>query len=160
MESFLAITRALSDENRVRALLALGDQEVCECQLIELLRLAPSTVSKHMSILKQAGLVKGHKKGRWMYYRLPGTTASPIIRQALSWVRQAASKAPRIRMDSRRMEKILRTNRDMLCERQSTRRKLRGNHAALGPKPSMWAKSSSTFRTSNKKSIHSEEIIA
>jgi DNA-binding transcriptional ArsR family regulator len=48
MESILAITRALSDENRVRALLALGDQEVCVCQLIELLQLAPSTVSTYV----------------------------------------------------------------------------------------------------------------
>ena len=59
MESTLAIARALSDANRLRALLALGDQEVCVCQIIELLELAPSTVSKHMSILKQAKLVVG-----------------------------------------------------------------------------------------------------
>ena len=63
MESILAITRALSDENRVRALMALGDQEVCVCQLIELLQLAPSTVSKHMSVLKQARLVAGARRG-------------------------------------------------------------------------------------------------
>ena len=130
MESILAITRALSDENRVRALLALGDREVCVCQLIELLQLAPSTVSKHMSILKQAGLVAGQKKGRWMYYRLPGAKASPAIRQALSWVRQAASTAPHIQEDSERMEKILRTSRDRLCERQAARRKLGGKRAA------------------------------
>ena len=123
MESVLAITRALSDENRLRALLALRDQEVCVCQLIELLQLAPSTVSKHMSVLKQAELVAGHKKGRWMYYRLPGKAAAPIVRQALSWIRQAASEDPRVRMDARRMKKILGTNREALCERQSTRRK-------------------------------------
>lgn len=126
MESFLAITRALSDENRVRALLALGDQEVCVCQLIELLQLAPSTVSKHMSVLKQAGLVAGSKKGRWMYYRLPGTAASPTVRQALAWVRQAASEEARIRTDAGRMKKILKTKREMLCGRQATRRRQKG----------------------------------
>ena len=123
MESILAITRALSDENRVRALMVLGDQEVCVCQLIELLQLAPSTVSKHMSVLKQAKLVAGNKKGRWMYYRLPGKTAAPIVRRALSWIRQAASEDPRIRIDAKRMKKIIETNRDALCERQSIRRK-------------------------------------
>lgn len=123
MESLLAVTRTLSDENRVRALLALGDQEVCVCQLIELLQLAPSTVSKHMSILKQARLVVGRKKGRWMHYRLPGKTAAPVVRQVLSWVRQAASEDPRIRMDAGRMKKILETNRSLICKRQSTRRK-------------------------------------
>jgi DNA-binding transcriptional ArsR family regulator len=146
MESILAITRALSDENRVRALLALGDQEVCVCQLIELLQLAPSTVSKHMSILKQAGLVVGQKKGRWMYYRLPGTAAPPAIRQALSWIRQAVSKASRIQEDSERMEKILKTNRDRLCERQAARRRIGGNHTTSGAPPSIYANSGGTFR--------------
>lgn len=126
MESILAITRALSDENRVRALLALGDREVCVCQLIELLQLAPSTVSKHMSVLKQAHLVAGRKKGRWMYYRLPGKTTAPIVRQILSWVRQAASEDPCIRMDAGRMEKILETKRELICERQATRRRQKG----------------------------------
>jgi DNA-binding transcriptional ArsR family regulator len=125
MESLIAITRSLSDENRVRALLALGDQEVCVCQLIELLQLAPSTVSKHMSILKQAKLVVGRKRGRWMYYRLPGKTAPQIVRQGLSWVRQAATDDPRIRMDAERMKKILGTRKELICERQSIRRKKR-----------------------------------
>jgi ArsR family transcriptional regulator, arsenate/arsenite/antimonite-responsive transcriptional repressor len=123
VESILAITRALSDENRLRALMALGDQEVCVCQLIELLQLAPSTVSKHMSVLKQAKLVAGNKKGRWMYYRLPGAAASLTTRRALSWVRQAASKDPRVLKDAARMKKILEKNREMLCERQAALRR-------------------------------------
>jgi len=130
MESTLAITRALSDENRVRALLALDGRELCVCQIIELLELAPSTVSKHMSVLKHSGLVTGQKRGRWMYYRLPEMAASPVVQHALSWVRQAASKSPRIRMDMERIEKIIKTNREMLCERQSTRRKQLVNEVA------------------------------
>lgn len=123
MDAFIAITKALSDENRVRALLALGDQEVCVCQIIELLQLAPSTVSKHMSILKQAKLVSGRKKGRWMYYRLPGETASEIVRRAISLARQATSTDPRIRKDAERMRKILGTQKELICERQSIERK-------------------------------------
>jgi ArsR family transcriptional regulator, arsenate/arsenite/antimonite-responsive transcriptional repressor len=123
MDHVLSIARALSDENRVRALLALGDQEVCVCQLIELLQLAPSTVSKHMSILKQAKLVTGHKRGRWMYYRLPGKSASSIVQQALSWVRQAASHDEQILIDAEQMKKILETNREFICEQQAIRRK-------------------------------------
>jgi ArsR family transcriptional regulator len=123
MESILAIARALSDENRVRALLALGDEEVCVCQIIELLKLAPSTVSKHMSILKQAMLVAGQKKGRWMYYRLPGKAAPRVVRQAISWVRQAGFEDDGIQKDADRMKKILGTDRELLCERQSIRRK-------------------------------------
>lgn len=125
MHSLLAITRALSDENRVRALLSLGDQEICVCQLIELLHLAPSTVSKHLLILKQAGLAVGQKKGRWMYYRLPGRAAAPVVRRALLWVRRALNEDPRIQKDALRMKKILGTDRQALCERQSSLRRRR-----------------------------------
>ena len=67
---FMTITKALSDENRVRMLLALDGRELCVCQIIELLGLAPSTVSKHMSILANARLVEGRQEGRWRFYRL------------------------------------------------------------------------------------------
>jgi len=137
MEPLLAIARALSDENRVRALLALGDQEVCVCQLIELLQLAPSTVSKHMSTLRHARLVVGRKKGRWMHYRLPGKTAARMVRQVLSWVRQSASEDSRIRTDAGRMKKILETNRSLICKRQSARRKHKRaeDEVAVAPGP-------------------------
>jgi len=121
MEDVIAIARALSDENRVRALLALGDQEVCVCQLIAFLQLAPSTVSKHMSILKQAKLVAGRKKGRWMYYRMPEKSASQIVHQAIAWVRQASSDDHRVLLDAEQMKKILGMNREQIYERQSLR---------------------------------------
>lgn len=69
-EQFIDITKALSDPQRVRALMSLRQGELCVCQIIELLSLAPSTISKHMSILKQAGLVSSRKDSRWVYYRL------------------------------------------------------------------------------------------
>lgn len=70
IENFVTITKALSDPNRVRGLLALRNGELCICQITELLNLAPSTVSKHMSVLKQADLVTSRKDSRWVYFRL------------------------------------------------------------------------------------------
>ena len=61
MFEFLNITKALAEENRVRILMALEVEELCVCQITELLELAPSTVSKHMSVLRQARLVEGRK---------------------------------------------------------------------------------------------------
>ena len=58
MNDLLTITNALADEGRLRALAALFPGELCACQIIELLGLAPSTVSKHMAILRHAGLVQ------------------------------------------------------------------------------------------------------
>jgi len=58
MRRFLRI-KALADENRIRLIVTLKGRELCVCQLIELLVLAPSAVSKHLSILKNARLIDG-----------------------------------------------------------------------------------------------------
>ena len=96
MFSFMNITRALSDQNRVRMLMALDRRELCVCQIIELLELAPSTVSKHMSILANARLVEGRQDGRWRFYRLAGDDAPVEAREAVSWAFRSLSKTPQI----------------------------------------------------------------
>ena len=82
----MAVAKALADENRVRVLLTLCGRELCVCQIIEMLGLAPSTVSKHMAILKQARLVESRKEGRWMFYRLAGEDAPTEAREATALV--------------------------------------------------------------------------
>ena len=121
MEFILAITRALSDENRLRALLALKGRELCVCQLIELLQLAPSTVSKHMSVLKQARLVKGHKRGRWMYYQQAGSDASTEVQHVLEWLHTYLPRSPRIKQDQNQVKMIAKLDRNELCRRQTCR---------------------------------------
>ena len=95
-------TKALADENRVRALLALRKGELCVCQITELFGLAPSTVSKHLSILYQAGLVESRKDGRWIYYRPSLKDAPMAVREAIAWVGRSLSANPRIAEDARR----------------------------------------------------------
>jgi len=85
MQDLLTLAKALSDPNRIRALCALRIRELCVCEIIALLALAPSTVSKHMTVLAQAGLVRGRKQGRWMYYSLARQDAPPVVRRALDW---------------------------------------------------------------------------
>jgi DNA-binding transcriptional ArsR family regulator len=119
MDDFIAITKALSDPNRVRALLALRDGELCVCQIIELLGLAPSTVSKHMSLLKQAGLVASRKEERWMYYRLPGKNEMPgIIRDSFTWIFKALENDDTIYRDHKDLMKITKQNPSSLCKMQ------------------------------------------
>jgi len=115
----MQITKALADENRIRIIVALGGRELCVCQLIELLALAPSTVSKHLSILKNARLIDSRKQGRWMYYRLAGDEASPKIKTCLSWIFQSVTDSTQIIDDARRMEEILKIDPEVLCSRQA-----------------------------------------
>ena len=118
MRDFMSITKALSDENRVRALLALRQRELCVCQIIELLNLAPSTVSKHMAILKQARLVEGQKNGRWIYYHLADGGAPSEVREAIEWVFNHLSSDSRIRNDNERLKGILKCNPVDICKQQ------------------------------------------
>jgi DNA-binding transcriptional ArsR family regulator len=119
MFTFMAITRALSDQNRVRTLMALNDRELCVCQIIELLELAPSTVSKHMSILANARLVEGRQEGRWRYYRLAGNDAPDEAREAIAWTFRSLSNTPQIRQDAERIEEILKIDPEVLCKAQN-----------------------------------------
>lgn len=118
MREFMAITKALADENRVRMLLALQGRELCLCQIIELVALAPSTVSKHMSILHQARLVEGRKTGRWMYYRLAGADASPVVRDALQWVLGSLAGDAQALLDVQRLQELLALDPEELCQRR------------------------------------------
>ena len=116
MYDFINITKALSDENRVRALMMLCKGELCVCQLIEMLRLAPSTVSKHMSILRQARLVESRKDGRWMYYRLADGDASEGVLQAIRWVQNSLAKDKQILVDARQVKRVCKIDKDELCD--------------------------------------------
>lgn len=115
------ITRALADESRVRTLLALRQGELCVCQITELFGLAPSTISRHLSILSQAGLVQSRKNGRWIYYRLSGRNAPVAVREAIDWVEKALARDPLVARDGRSLTRILKQDPVELCKRQCHR---------------------------------------
>jgi DNA-binding transcriptional ArsR family regulator len=115
MLDFINITKALSDENRVRALMMLCDGELCVCQLIKMLGLAPSTVSKHMSILRQSRLVQARKEGKWMYYRLPDGDAPQRVRETVQWMRNAIADDKQIVADAKQVRHVSKLDRDKLC---------------------------------------------
>lgn len=114
----IEITKALSDANRVRALMLLADGPLCVCQIIEMLGLAPSTTSKHMSILRQAGLVEANKEGRWIHYAIAGKGASSQARKAIRWIVSDLQDNPQILKDKAKLKKILKVDREILCQKQ------------------------------------------
>jgi ArsR family transcriptional regulator, arsenate/arsenite/antimonite-responsive transcriptional repressor len=103
MQQLLAIIKALDNEHRLRILLSLRHGEVCLCQLIEVLELAPSTVSRHVDLLRKAGLVDMRKDGRWHYYRLAGRAASPAVREAIRWASRSLEGEPLVIADAARL---------------------------------------------------------
>ena len=121
MRDFMAITKALADPNRVRILLALDRSELCVCQITAILALAPSTISKHLSIQSQAGLIRSRKTERWVFYRLPGRKAPVVMREALDWVRQSLAQGEVAQEDGRRLTAIRKEDPSELCRRQNAK---------------------------------------
>ncbi|HRT64798.1 MAG TPA: metalloregulator ArsR/SmtB family transcription factor [Candidatus Hydrogenedentes bacterium] len=117
MRDFLNITKALADESRVRVLMFLRSGELCVCQIIEMLGLAPSTVSKHMAILVQAGLVERRKNGKWHYYRLSGEEAPVLVQDTLKWTQTALVKLPVVSADAKRLKAVIKEDLKALCTR-------------------------------------------
>jgi ArsR family transcriptional regulator len=122
MREFMAITKALSDPGRVRILLALRRRELCVCQITELFGFAPSTMSKHLSILHHAGLIQSRKTERWVHYRLPDRSVPAAVRKALDWVHQSLARTAEAKADAQRLGKILQMDLKTICRRQCRRR--------------------------------------
>lgn len=116
MRSTIAILKAVSEETRVRILLALSFRELCVCQITAVLDLAPSTVSKHLSILYGAELVNMRKCGKWVYYSLAGSDAPKSVRELLEWIISSSMGSEEVRRDLKRLKKITSVPPEELCQ--------------------------------------------
>ena len=76
------IFKALCDENRIRIMKLLRTGEKCACKLLEELNISQPTLSHHMKILCDAGIVNGRKEGKWMHYSI-SVEGSQIARDCL-----------------------------------------------------------------------------
>ena len=119
MEKSLSVFKALSDSHRLRAFMALQGGELCICQIIALLELAPSTVSKHMSILKQAGLVKSRKEGRWIYYCRAESSKVPV-KAIVALLSKMLADDTVVKNDSDVLSAIITSDRSDLCLQQKS----------------------------------------
>lgn len=103
-QSFVKVMKALSDPSRVKVVKALEVRELCVCELREVVGLAQPTVSKHLKVLEEAGLIAGRKDGQWVYYRLSPTSiyAEAMLESLRGWlandadVRQLLEQLPSI----------------------------------------------------------------
>ena len=110
----LEILKALSDMNRLRIVAALSRyDELCACQITEVLQVTGATASRHLSVLQHAGLLASRKEGRWIYYRLaPPAGMEPIF----EWLEP--SFATSLQDDFKALDKIVGITRADLCRQQ------------------------------------------
>ena len=90
MRELLKVLKAVSDKNRLRILKMLEQKEMCVCELSAALGVTQPSVSKHMSLLKEAGLVCDERNGQWIDYKLCNEKvnqyAPVILKQLKVWV--------------------------------------------------------------------------
>jgi len=92
MHDLELVLKAAADPTRARILKLLERGGLCVCQVRAVLDLAPSTVSKHLTILKHAGLVQDQRDGKWIEYSLADESHNPPARPVLDLVRTALAR--------------------------------------------------------------------
>lgn len=116
MDNALEILKALSDKNRSRVVAALTRyDELCACQITELLQVSGATASRHMGILQKAGLVGSRKDGRWVYFFLTKPEGSEPLFQ---WLETSLLNSEQVRNDFQALEEIVGMTREDLCRMQ------------------------------------------
>lgn len=86
MDEFLKISKAISDRNRVRILKMLEVKPLCVCEITKILNVANSTVSNHLSILKESGLIIDKKDGKWVEYQINKGKSKELQNEVLGLV--------------------------------------------------------------------------
>lgn len=112
MRNLLKIFKALSDANRLRIIKMLEVRPLCVCEITEVLQLANSTVSKHLSILRDVDLIVDHKDGKWMNYSLNTAANGSYASQMLSIISDWLPHDETVRND---IEKVKGVDRYTIC---------------------------------------------
>lgn len=110
-----AALKAAGDPTRTRILKLLEGGPLCVCQVQAVLGLAPSTVSKHLTLLEAAGLVTDRRDGRWIHYALAVEQRNPYARDVLALLRGPLDREPRILEDRRQLRGVKAVPVETLC---------------------------------------------
>ena len=114
MRELIKVFKALGDKNRLRILKMLQQKKMCVCELSAALGITRPSVSRHLGLMKDAGLVQDERKGQWIDYSLSKDTINeyaPVIQSHLNeWI----NDDPKIRDDIKKIKKL---KREVLCSR-------------------------------------------
>ena len=124
IETFETVSKAVADTSRARILKLLEGGELCVCQITAVLNLAPATVSKHLAMLKVAGLLQQRREGKWIHYRLAERDLNPCARKFLALIGGCLNEDPTVLEDRRVLALVNAVPVQVLCDQ---------GRAALGP---------------------------
>ena len=102
LRAYEDVMKAVSDPTRVRILKILEGGELCVCQVIAVIALGQSTISKHLFLLRAAGLIKDRKDRKWVHYSLDGKSGNPFAGEMLRNIRKWLNEDPVVVRDRQR----------------------------------------------------------
>jgi ArsR family transcriptional regulator len=97
--------KALADSTRLRLINLMGNEEVCVCFFVEILRTNQPKISRHLAYLRRAGIVSTRREGPWMHYRVSEPTdenAAKVLQDVREWL----AKDGNMQQDRQRLVKI------------------------------------------------------
>jgi len=112
------VMKAVADPTRVRILKILEKGELCVCQVIAVISLGQSTISKHLFLLRAAGLIKDRRDRKWIHYSLDGKSGNPYAGRLLRDIRKWLNDDPLIRKDRERAAMARDIGPAAICERR------------------------------------------
>lgn len=116
MQAFTRVMKALSDPGRVKILKMLQERTLCVCEIQAAMEIAQPTVSKHLKLLEEAGLVASFREGLWVNYHLADGSANPYAAALLGNLRHWLEDDPEVRRTRASLPGVDRRN---LCARKS-----------------------------------------
>jgi len=120
LRDYESVLKAAADPTRVRILKILEGGEICVCQVIAILSLGQSTVSKHLFLLRAAGLIKDRRDRKWVHYSLDRGSVSPYATRMLRNLRSWLNDDPVIAKDRERAGMARAIGPMAICERNMT----------------------------------------
>jgi DNA-binding transcriptional ArsR family regulator len=128
--------KAVGDPTRARILKLLESGGLCVCQVQIVLRLAPSTISKHLTILRNAGLVVDKRDGKWTEYALARDAPNPYAGAVLGMLRGPLDRDPAVVADRERLREVKAVPLVDLCSVMPPRRAVPSRPAPRRAAPS------------------------
>ena len=110
MKEFIKVMKALRDPNRVKIVKMLQHGELCVCEIQEVLGTSQPTVSKHLKIMEEAGLLNSRKEGLWVHYRLDDGSKNPYAAMMLGNLKHWMEGIPEVSEIVKRLPAIRRAN--------------------------------------------------
>ncbi len=114
MNDLLLAAKVLADPTRVRILTALRGRELCVCELCDALEVSQSTLSTHLQVIREAGLVRTRKEGKWIYYA-PEPTKRRLLEGVFKFFCAELAANDLLRRDARRLTHRLAQREDGAC---------------------------------------------